>query len=61
MKSKNSLKYEQQNDLILKGILMNLLPVARILQEFAIHDYKSLPQAENFKPPLTRTFRGIST
>ena len=44
-KSKNSLKYEQQNELILKGILKNFL---RILQEFAIHDYKSLPQAENF-------------
>ena len=32
----------------LMGILKNFLPVARILQEFAIHDYKSLLQAENF-------------
>ena len=48
LKSKNSLKYEQQNELILKGVLKNFLPVACILQEFAIHDYKSLPQAEYF-------------
>ena len=36
------------NNKILKGILKNFLTVARILQEFAIHDYKSLLQAENF-------------
>ena len=45
-----SLKFEQQNKLILKGTLKNFLPVTQFLQEFAINDYKSPQQT-------TKTFR----
>ena len=44
---KKSLKFEQQNELILKRTLKKLY-ASIFLQEFAIHDYKSLPQAEKF-------------
>ena len=46
---KKSLKFEQQNELLLKGTLKTFRACgAYFLREFAIHEYKSLPQAENF-------------
>ena len=46
---KKSLKFEQQNELLLKGALKTFRACgAYFLRDFAIHEYKSLPQAENF-------------